>query len=272
MQTRLPINGHHYHAVISGAGSSILLLHGFTGDASAWQNLRLMLEPSHQVIALDILGHGKSDKPASASSYRMERVAADVIALLDRLATGKIHLLGYSMGGRLALYLAWRYADRFHSLILESVSPGLRGQQARAERVCRDHQLADQIEAKGIEWFVDFWEGLPLWDTQRALPAAVLSAQRRQRLGNDPLGLANSLRGMGNGAQPSLWEELPRLNLPTQLIVGELDRKFLRINREMADAMPRAAMKVVPNVGHRVHLENPTGFHETVMSFLRGQS
>lgn len=271
MKIRLPINGHHYHTIVSGAGSPILLLHGFTGDVSAWQNLRPSLEKSHRVIALDILGHGKSDKPSSASCYRMEQVAADIIAWLDRLTTGKIHLLGYSMGGRLALYLALRYADRFHSLILESASPGLRGQQARAERVCRDHQLADQIEAKGIEWFVDFWENLPLWDSQRTLPAAVLASQRQKRLDNHPLGLAHSLRGMGSGAQPSLWEELPRLNLPTQLIVGELDHKFLRINREMMTAMPQAAMKVVPKAGHRVHLENPPRFHEAVMSFLRGQ-
>ena len=269
MKIRLPINGHHYHAVVSGAGSPILLLHGFTGDVSAWQNLRPALEKSHRVIALDILGHGGSDSPASVECYRMERTAVDIMALLDQLAAGKIHLLGYSMGGRLALYLAWRYADRFRSLILESASPGLHSQQARAERMRRDHHLADQIEAKGIEWFVDFWEGLPLWDSQRTLPPAVLSAQRRQRLGNDPLGLANSLRGMGSGAQPSLWEELPRLNLPTQLIVGRLDRKFLRINREMAAAMPQAALKVVPNAGHRVHLENPRVLNETVLSFLR---
>ena len=269
MKTRLPINGHHYHTIVSGAGSPILLLHGFGGDVSAWRNLRSMLEPSHRVIALDILGHGKSAKPVGASCYRMERVAADIIALLDRLADGKIHLLGYSMGGRLALYLAYRYADRFHSLILESASPGLRGQQARAERVGRDHQLADQIEAKGIEWFVDFWENLPLWDSQDAL---VKASQRRQRLNNHPLGLANSLRGMGGGAQPSLWEELPRLNLPTQLIVGEFDHKFLRINRQMTAAMPRAAMKIIPHAGHRAHLENPMGFYEAVMSFLRGQS
>ncbi len=269
MKIRLPINGHHYHAVVSGAGSPILLLHGFSGDVSAWQNLRPALEKSHRVIALDMLGHGNSDSPASVECYRMEQAAVDIMALLDQLVTGKIHLLGYSMGGRLALYLAWRYADRFHSLILESASPGLHSQQARAERMRRDHQLADQIEAKGIEWFVDFWEGLPLWDSQDAL---VKAAQRRQRLGNDPLGLANSLRGMGSGAQPSLWEELPALNLPAQLIVGQLDRKFLRINREMTAAIPRAAMKVVPNAGHRVHLENPRALNETVLSFLRGQS
>ena len=135
MKIRLLINGHHYHAIVSGAGSPILLLHGFTGDVSAWQNLRPAMEKSHRVIALDILGHGKSAKPPSASSYRIERVAADVIAWLDRLSVGKIHLLGYSMGGRLALYLALRYADRFHSLILESASPGLHSQQARARNV-----------------------------------------------------------------------------------------------------------------------------------------
>jgi len=264
------IKGHHYHTVVSGAGSPILLLHGFTGDSRGWQSLRQALEPGHRVIAMDILGHGDSDKPASASCYRMERVGADIIALLDRLTAEKLHLLGYSMGGRLALYLALRFAPRFHSLILESASPGLRGEQEREERAQSDNQLADKIEAKGIEWFVDFWESLPLWDSQGVLPLAVLVAQRQRRLGNEPLGLANSLRGMGIGAQPSLWEQLPLLNLPTQLIVGERDRKFLRINREMAELIPQAAMKVIPNVGHRVHLENPSLFRQAVISFIRG--
>ena len=270
MKTRLLINGRHYHTVVSGASLPVLLLHGFGGDVHAWRNLRAVLEPCHQVIALDILGHGGSDKPASAVCYRMENVADDIIALLDKLEVGRLHLLGYSMGGRLALYLALRLGSRrFRSLILASASPGLYSQQERDERICRDHHLADQIEANGIAWFVDFWEGLPLWNTPTALPVDVLAAQRRQRLGNHPVGLANSLRGMGSGAQPSLWDELLSLKMPVQLIVGEHDRKFLRINREMAALIPQATMQIIPDAGHRVHLDNPPLFQQAVISFLR---
>ena len=265
---RLTVNQLRYHVDISGEGTPILLLHGFTGDTTIWELIRNGLEISHQVITIDILGHGQSDNPDDVSAYRMERVACDILELMDALSVAKAHLLGYSMGGRLALHLAIRFPDRFHSLILESASPGLKTEAERNERRIRDNTLADKIEANGIEWFVEFWENLPLWDSQKRLPKAVLERQRKQRLSNNPNGLANSLRGMGTGVQPSLWDNLANLTLPVQLIVGEHDAKFIGINREMADLMPQVDMQIMPNAGHTVHLENPTAFSEQVKIFL----
>ncbi len=244
------------------------MLHGFSGDSSSWDEVARRLPGGFQFLALDILGHGQSDSPPDAASYRMEAVAADIIDLLDKSTSVPAHLLGYSMGGRLALFLALRYRSRFQSLTLESASPGLPDEESRAERRRQDEKLASAIENNGIERFVNYWERLPLWGSQSRLSNEILAAQRRQRLRNSPMGLANSLRGLGAGAQPSLWPELPGLNLPTLLCVGELDPKFRRINGEMLGLIPAAEMAVFESAGHNIHLEDPTAFCDRLRSFL----
>ncbi len=266
--SRLTVDGMNYHVEVTGSGIPLVLLHGFTGDTTIWNNMRRHFESKYRVVAIDILGHGQTDKPDDVSMYRMESVAYDILKLIDALSAGKVHLLGYSMGGRLALYLATHFPDRFHSLILESASPGLEAQPERDERRERDNRLADKIEASGIEWFVGFWETLSLWESQKSLPDDVLAEQREQRLRNDPIGLANSLRGMGTGVQPNLWDNLSGLRLPTQLIVGEYDHKFIRINREIAKHIPNVAMTTIEHAGHTVHLENLPAFVQSVDSFL----
>lgn len=265
---RLRVDGKCYHLAISGRGDPILLLHGFSGDNSNWDAARRALQRTHQVIALDILGHGASDTPASVSDYGMDRVARDIIDVLMQLALDRAHLLGYSMGGRLALYLALHYPDHFTSLILESASAGIAGESERQARRHRDKALADRIEAEGVEWFVDYWERLPLWATQARLGADVLAAQRQQRLQNGARGLANSLRGMGAGAQPNLWPLLPSLELPALLIAGERDQKFRRINQDLLGELTRAALSIIPDAGHNTHLEQPAAFERAVVSFL----
>ena len=271
MRLRAITSGHHYHIEIVGAGMPLLLLHGFSGDCETWHTVANTLADGWRVIMLDILGHGGSDKPATVESYRMPALAADIADLLDQLEIKRTHLLGYSMGGRLALYMALRYPARFESLILESASPGLADSSERAERRRRDQVLADRIQAQGIESFVDYWERLPLWGSQSRLPPEILAAQRQQRLGNSALGLANSLRGMGAGAQPNLWPRLPALELRALLLVGEADAKFRRINEAMAALMPKAQLRLVSAAGHNTHLGNAPVFCRQVISFLAGR-
>lgn len=260
-------NSYHVEEYI-GDDVPVVLLHGFTGDTTTWNTVCRALESDSSIIAIDILGHGKTNKSPYVEDYQMENVASQILRLIDICADEKVHLLGYSMGGRLALYLAVNFPERFHSLILESASPGLATQQERDERRERDNALADKIEANGIEWFVDFWEKLSLWESQKSLSQNVLQSQREQRLRNDPPGLAHSLRGMGTGVQPSLWKNLSKVMLPTQLIVGEHDEKFIRINQEMAKLMPNVTLVTIPDAGHTAHLENPTAFIAQVKQFL----
>ena len=223
-------------------------------------------------MAIDLPGHGRSDGPLAIDRYRMERVAADLVQVLASVDAQPAHWLGYSMGGRLALYVARYYPAQVRSLILESASPGLTEAAERQARRAQDAALADRIENEGIPAFVAAWERLPLFATQARLPANVLAQQRAQRLGNSARGLAGSLRGMGTGAQPALWAELPAMAGPVLLIAGELDEKFAAINRRMAAAMPAAGLRLVANAGHAVHLEQPAVFQQLVLDFLRQTS
>lgn len=251
---------------------ALLLLHGFTGSSQNWADHIPVFSKQFSVISVDILGHGRSASPPDPNRYTMSHVAADLIALLDAWQIEQTALLGYSMGGRLALYLACHYPHRFSHLILESSSPGLDRAETRAERRRSDEALADWIEANGIETFVDRWEALPLWASQQQLSAEVRQRLRQQRLKNNPTGLANSLRGMGTGAQPSLWAQLPALTLPTLLIVGELDTKFVAINQQMEKQLANGRLYIIPQAGHTTHLERPSAFQAVVTNFLTAEA
>ena len=266
------VSGNHYVISRQGTGEPLLLLHGFTGDHSTWQGIAPTLAAKHQLIMPDLPGHGGSDTPASAEDWQMSNVAADIISLLDALQLPRVHLLGYSLGGRLALYLALHYPRRFISLTLESASPGIADDEQRLARRQSDNQLADAIESRGIEWFVEYWGALPMWDSQAQLNPQQQLAQRKQRLRCQPAGLAGSLRGMGTGAQPSLWELLPGMQLPTLLIVGAIDSKFRRINAAMHAATPGSRLEIVEGAGHNSHLEKPRTFARLLAAYLAESS
>lgn len=264
----MEINGLTYHVEMAGSGPPLLLLHGFTGGSQNWAEHMPVLGERQRLIAVDILGHGRSAIPSDPARYAMPRVAADLVAVLDALQIPQTNLLGYSMGGRLALYTAVRQPQRISHLILESASPGLAAAGERAARRRRDEELAGWIEAHGIEAFVDRWQALPLWASQEQLAPEKRAALRAQRLQNDPAGLANSLRGMGTGAQPNLWPHLSRLEKPALLLAGALDEKFVNINRRMAARLPSAQLQIVAGAGHTVHLERPSSFRRSILNFL----
>ncbi|PJF23390.1 MAG: 2-succinyl-6-hydroxy-2,4-cyclohexadiene-1-carboxylate synthase [Phototrophicales bacterium] len=264
MRYSAQLNMVRYVFTSQGRGFPLVMLHGFTGSELNWQ--MAAYTDQFEVIAPDLLGHGETESPIHANRYHIKAAARDIIALCDSLRLEKINLLGYSMGGRLALYLAVNYPERVHKLILESASPGLKTQAERDERRQRDEALAERIESEGIEAFVRYWESLPLWDSQTEAMKAQL---RAIRLRHNPIGLANSLRGMGTGAQPSMWEFLPQLKMPVLLIAGALDEKFTTINQQMHTILPQSRLEVIPDAGHTVHLEKPNQFEKLVLEFLR---
>ncbi len=110
-----------------------------------------------------------------------------------------------------------------------------------------------------------------MWASQDRLSDAARAQQRRQRLANDPVGLANSLRGMGTGVQPALWDYLPDIDLPVQLIVGQHDSKFVTVNSAMQGLLPRAEMTIIPDCGHNTHLESEAVFTDHLIRFLSEQ-
>ena len=265
--SRIAVNGVHLNVEVSGEGPAVLLLHGFTGSAATWAPFGEAWS-GFTLVAPDLLGHGASECPADPGRYAMGRCVEDLLALLDRLSDGRVAVVGYSMGGRAALHLALVAPDRLWALVLESASPGIDDPGERAARRESDEALAAAIERDGVEAFVARWESQSLFASQARLPAAVPEALRRQRLANDPRGLANSLRGMGAAAQEPLWDRLRAVQVPALLIAGALDAKYCALARRMAQGLPRARVEIVPGAGHAVHLEQPEAFGGAVRAFL----
>lgn len=267
--TRVDVEGLALNVEQAGSGPPVVLLHGFTGSAGGWATLVERLAPEFTTLAVDMVGHGASDAPAGIERYRMARCVDDLAALLHLLGHERATWLGYSMGGRTALQVAVRRPEVVEALILEGATPGLEDATERAQRVASDEALADRIEREGVSAFVDFWEALPLFATQAALPAGRREAVRAGRLANRAGGLANSLRGMGAGAQQPVHDRLHEVAVPVLLIAGGLDQKFGAIARQMALTLPRATMQVVEDAGHAAHVERPEAFGEAALGFLR---
>lgn len=266
---KVTLQGVTYEYEVVGSGQPLLLLHGFTGSLETWRPFIPEWSKQFQVIVVDLVGHGKTESPEETWHYEIEQVASQMIALLDELQIPKAHMLGYSMGGRLAITLACLYPNRVSSLVLENCTAGLEEEGTRKERREQDEQLANQIETDGIEAFVTRWENIELFATQKKLPACVQETVRNERLSNNPKGLANSLRGMGTGAQPSWWNHLGELKMPVLLMNGEWDQKFFHILTNMKKRIPHAKFVKIDGAGHAIHVEQPEKFDTIVKGFLK---
>ena len=267
----IDINGTKYHVDVKGAGQPLLLLHGFTGDSSTWTSFLPKWGQNYKVISIDIIGHGKTDSPERIEKYHISEVTDQINKILDELKIPSVHLLGYSMGGRLAIAYYMKYPQTVKKLILESSSPGLRTEEERRERRIQDEALGNYILKHGMECFINKWESIPLFKSQQRLDESIKKKIRNQRLANHVIGLSNSLKGMGTGAQPSYWLEISKIAKKTLLITGELDQKFVQIAKNMTKMNELLTHISVKDAGHAIHVEKPEIFGTIVMEFLADQ-
>jgi len=233
---------------------NLVLLHGFTHTGASWDQVVAALPQRYRPLAPDIRGHG------TASGVRPVSLAG-VVSDVGAVAPEPFALVGYSMGGRLALHVALALAGRVRRLVLIGASPGIADPAARAERRAADDRLAGAVEQMTIEAFAQRWAGTAVLADQ---PPAVQESVHADRMRNTPAGLAEALRGLGTGALPSLWARLGHLAVPVELVVGERDGKFQAIASEMAAGLPQARVHVVGGAGHAVHLEAPGVVAEVV--------
>jgi 2-succinyl-6-hydroxy-2,4-cyclohexadiene-1-carboxylate synthase len=254
------------HVEVDGAGTPVVILHGFTGDCAAMAELASFL-PGRSV-RVDLVGHGRSDAPADPGNYTMEAMVVHLLAVLEHLDLEAVHLVGYSMGARTALSFAVAHPGRVRSLSLIGGTAGIADAGDAAARVAADEALAERIEAEGMAGFVDHWESLPIFESQRSLSFERRQAIRSGRLAQRPVGMANHLRGAGTGAMPPLWGDLGRLNAPVLLLAGSLDTKFVDLAREMQMLLPDAQLLTVEGVGHAAHLEAPRAVAQAIRATI----
>lgn len=256
-------------------GVPVVVLHGFTGSAQAMAPLTERLAvgerpcPALRVVAPDLVGHGGSDSPDDLAIYRVEAMADQVAALAEALGCETFHLVGYSMGGRVALTLGCMSPPRLRSLTLIGASAGIADPDERRRRAEADQARAERIVAD-LDAFVAEWMDDPLFAGQAALGEAHLRAARVQRLASNPAGLARSLMAGGSGAMQPLHERLAGCGVRTLLVVGAHDSKFCAIAAQLAAGLPRSAVARIDGAGHAAHLEQPAATAAAIADLIAG--
>ncbi len=236
---------------------------------------RLLYAPALQLIdsvnpaVIDLLGHDRTGGSEDPGRFNAEEQVQDLTLILDRLELSPLWLHGYSMGGRLALQLAAAEPRLFEGLILESSGFGITELPQRDERQKADEKRACRIETD-FTGFLDDWQQLPLFSapsdteiTERHKDyRSVMSAQK-------PAWMAASLRGFGAGIMPPLEKHLSSIDLPVLLLSGEFDQKYRSIHQRMSSLLPNAHTKIVKEAAHRIHLDRPESWAESIQTFIR---
>jgi 2-succinyl-6-hydroxy-2,4-cyclohexadiene-1-carboxylate synthase len=239
-----------------------VLLHGFTQRPESFLALASSLGPGTAALALELPGHGGD---LASDQERFEDAVAALAAPIRALGE-PVHLVGYSLGARLALGLLLAHPASFARATLIGVHPGLEDDAERERRRADDRALASLLRDQGLEAFLARWEALPLWGTQGSLPDEAQAAQRAWRRSHHPAGLARSLETVGLAEMPSAWPRLGELAMPVQLAAGERDAKFRALAERMLPHLPSGTLAVVPGAGHNVPLEAPAA----LAALLRG--
>ncbi len=260
--------------ITKGSGDPIICLHGFSEDVSTWQTLYEQVKKNCHAYALyciDLMGHGKSPRPQELECYAMdylvEKIHDTVQAALHNTQYKQYSLLGYSLGGRVAMHYALKYAHELRAIILESSSLGIEDAAQKQERKKQDEKLANIIEQNSIEFFEQYWSQLELFKSQQSLSTKVKLEIKSRRLQNTPQCLANTLRMLGQGNLPYIAEDFFKLNLPKLYICGALDEKYLSVAKDLAPQ--DIIVKTISRAGHNVHLEQPEIYYELVHNFLK---
>lgn len=256
-----------YDAVGDSQAAPVVFLHGFMGRGRDWMPIAHLLGERAYAILLDLPGHGQNINRDLNQPLTFESLAAELAELLEYLNIKKVDLVGYSMGGRLAIYFALHYPDKIRRLVLESANPGIVGEKEREERRAKDGERAEEILTHGMGRFVDDWYRMPLFDTLKGYGERFegLKAARKE---NDPRWMAKAIRELSPGNQPQVWDQLSQLETPVRLIAGAKDEKYVKLTHKMAKAMPHASVAILEDAGHNCHFEVGEAYTDVLGAFL----
>lgn len=239
-----------------GAGEVIVLLHGFCGSSSYWEQVIPLLSGDYRVIALDLRGHGGSDAPLGA--YSVDQMADDVLALLNALEISECYLLGHSLGGYVTLSFAQRYASRLKGFGLVHSTGYPDSEEAKENRL----KSVSTIQNEGIFAFVD-----GLIPGLFATGAAPQLLERAKEIGyrTPPQGAVGAAMAMRE--RPDRRDVISATVLPVLLVAGAEDSK-VSPERIFTSDHPNVSQVTIPGVGHMSMYEAPERLAEVIKDFV----
>lgn len=259
---------YNYYEANVETNQVLVFLHGFLSDSRTYHNHIDKFTDNYHVITIDLPGHGE-DQSSMDETWNFDYITTLLDRILDKYKDKSIRLFGYSMGGRVALYYAINGHIPISNLILESTSPGIKEEANQLERRLVDEARAKVLDIAGIELFVNDWEKLPLFQSQLELPVEIQHQIRQQRLSQSPQKMAKALRDYGTGQMPNLWPRLIEIKVPTLILAGEYDEKFVQIAKKMANLIPNSKCKLISATGHTIHVEDSDEFDTMILGFLK---
>lgn len=232
--------------------ADVVLVPGFMQGPASWARVSARIARRYRPLALDHRAHDLEGRLKEIEAATPPGAA----------------LVGYSLGGRLALHATLRAAEdpgRFGALAVVGTGAGIDDPDERGERRRADERLADWMASSSIEDVLAHWEQLPALAGQAP---ALVAAQRADRLAQDPARLAELLRSVGQGVLEPMWHRLPELGAPLLALAGERDPRYRSAAERMASLAPRAQALAIPGAGHAAHLEQPAAVAAALLDFL----
>lgn len=293
---RIPYGDTEAQVYVCGPPSRqpVILLHGFMQDGRSWKRVAQNLSRDHFLITPDFPGHGATIVPQTPEAFSFESHCMLVDAVIGAYAQGvfsgcsskneaskssyssnleyrKMILVGYSMGGRIAATYAVKHPEKIQALVLESAGLGPINEEERTVRVRKNEKLCCRLAKEPFDAFIEFWEQLPLFDSQKCLDKETQAAQHMARLDNDPEQLAFSLRYAGQQEMKNLRNALAQGSLPILYMAGELDVTYTEVARSLlneAGDTVQISVEIVKGVGHNIHLENPEEYCRCLRRYI----
>ncbi|PWB30198.1 3-oxoadipate enol-lactonase [Pseudomonas sp. SDI] len=241
-----------------GQGAPLVLLHGLGSSCQDWELQIAALAGHYRLILLDLRGHGRSDKPRER--YSIAGFSADLMALLEHLNTGPVHLVGLSMGGMVSFQFAVDHPDWLRSLCIVNSAP--------------------EVKVRSRD---DYWQWAKRWSLGRLLSLNTIGKGLAARLFPKPeqadLRRTMAERWARNDKRAYLasfdaivgWgvlERLGRIRCPTLVISADHDYTPVSLKERYVSLIPQARLAVIEDSRHATPLDQPQRFNQTLLQFL----
>lgn len=237
---------------------TLLFIHGFMGSSKDWEELATTLPEQTNVAAITLPGHidPEGKLVPLPEQLNFDTLSATITESIRHKLPLPIILVGYSLGGRVAMHIAVRHPELLRHLVIISAHPGLTERHERETRYASDINIGKRLETESISKFLSWWYSQEIFSSLAERPE-LLARLLLSRLEQNPKLLAEVLRRLSTGLMEPLWDALPWLSIPVTYIVGELDGKFCKLLAQAHQATPDSILCVIPRSGHMPQLEEP---------------